>query len=50
MSYGRVALANIEDLFKELQTGPEGLSNEEARARLLKMGLNVLPKSKKVKA
>jgi len=48
MSYGRVALANIEDLFKELQTGPEGLSDEEARARLLKMGLNVLPKSKKV--
>ena len=48
MSHGRVALANIEDLFKELQTGPEGLSDEEARARLLKTGLNVLPKSKKV--
>ncbi len=48
MSYGKAALANIEDLFKELQTGPEGLSDEEAKRRLLKMGLNVLPKSKKV--
>ena len=48
MSYGRAALANIKDLFKELQTGPEGLSNEEAERRLLKLGLNVLPKSKKV--
>jgi len=48
MSYGRAALANIEDLFKELQTGPQGLSDEEAKRRLLKMGLNVLPKSKKV--
>ena len=47
MSYGRAALANIEDLFKELQTGTEGLSDEEAKRRLLKMGLNVLPKSKR---
>jgi len=47
MSYGRAALAKIEDLFKELQTGPEGLSDEEAKRRLLKTGLNVLPKGKK---
>jgi magnesium-transporting ATPase (P-type) len=47
MSYGRAALARIEDLFKELQTGPEGLSNEEAKRRLLKSGLNVLPGGKK---
>jgi magnesium-transporting ATPase (P-type) len=47
MSYGRAALAKIEDLFKELQTGPEGLSDEEAKRRLLKTGYNVLPKGKK---
>jgi magnesium-transporting ATPase (P-type) len=47
MSYGRAALAKIEDLFKELQTGPEGLSDEEAKCRLLKTGLNVLPKVRK---
>jgi len=45
---GGAALANIEDLFKEIQTGTEGLSDEEAKRRLLKMGLNVLPKSKRV--
>jgi magnesium-transporting ATPase (P-type) len=48
MSYGRAALANIEDLFKEYQTGPEGLSDEEVRRRLRETGLNVIPKSKKV--
>jgi magnesium-transporting ATPase (P-type) len=47
MSYGRAALAKIEDLFKELQTGPEGLSDEEAKRRLLKAGLNVLPRGKR---
>lgn len=48
MSYGRAALANIDDLFKEYQTGPEGLSDEEAKRRLREKGLNVIPKSKKV--
>jgi sodium/potassium-transporting ATPase subunit alpha len=47
MSYRRAALANIEDLYKELETGPEGLSDREAGHRLLKTGLNVLPKGKK---
>ncbi len=47
MSYGRAAIAKIEDLFKELQTGPEGLSDQEAKNRLLKTGLNVLPQSQK---
>jgi len=47
MSYRRAALANIEDLYKELETGPEGLSDQEAKRRLLKMGPNVLPKGKK---
>jgi len=47
MSYRRAALANIEDLYKELETGPEGLSDREVGCRLLKMGPNVLPKGKK---
>jgi Ca2+-transporting ATPase len=47
MSYRRAALANIEDLYKELETGPEGLSDREAERRLLKMGPNILPKGKK---
>jgi len=47
MSYRRAALANIEVLYKELETGPEGLSDQEAERRLLKMGPNVLPKGKK---
>jgi len=48
MSYGRVALASIEDLFKEYKKGPEGLSEEEAKRRLRETGFNVIPKSKKV--
>jgi magnesium-transporting ATPase (P-type) len=48
MSYWRAALASIEDLFKEYQTGPEGLSDEEVKRRLLKTGFNVIPKSKKI--
>ncbi len=48
MANGKAALANIEDLFKEYQTGPEGLSDEEVRRRLREKGLNVIPKSKKV--
>jgi magnesium-transporting ATPase (P-type) len=47
MSYARAALAKIEDLYKELETGPEGLLDQEARRRFLKVGPNVLPKGKK---
>ena len=47
MSYERAALAKIEDLYKELETGPEGLLDQEAKRRLLKVGPNVLPKGKK---
>jgi len=47
MSYERTALANIEGLYKELETGPEGLSYQEAERRLLKTGPNVLPRAKK---
>jgi magnesium-transporting ATPase (P-type) len=48
MSYGRAVLASIEDLFKEYDTGPEGLSDEEVERRLRETGSNVIPKGKKV--
>lgn len=38
-----MALAAIENLYHELGTGPEGLSNQEASLRLQKFGPNVLP-------
>ena len=47
MSHRRAALANIDDLYKELESGPDGLSDQEAERRLLKIGQNVLPKGKK---
>ncbi len=37
-----------EDLYKELNTGENGLSNEEANKRLIRDGKNVLSESKKV--
>ena len=48
MSYGKAALEKIEDLYRELETGPEGLSDQESKLRLLKFGSNVLPRGKKV--
>jgi Ca2+-transporting ATPase len=48
LSYDKAALATIEDLYHELGTGPDGLSNQEANLRLQKFGLNVLPTGKKV--
>jgi Ca2+-transporting ATPase len=43
LSYDKAALAAIENLYHELGTGPEGLSDQEARLRLQKYGPNVLP-------
>lgn len=37
----------IEDVFTQLETGPDGLSGEEARARIARYGLNVLPRAKR---
>ena len=48
MSYRRAALAKIEDLFKELQTGPDGLSDEEARQLFLKW-VGIFTKRRKAK-
>ncbi len=47
MSYERAALADVDVLFRELETGPEGLSHQEAEHRLQKTGPNVLPQAKK---
>lgn len=47
MSHERAALADVDALFGELETGPEGLSGQEAKRRLQKTGPNVLPKAKK---
>jgi magnesium-transporting ATPase (P-type) len=48
LSYDKAALATIEDLYHELRTGPEGLSDQEAGLRLQKFGPNVLPTGKKI--
>ncbi|MCP8309780.1 MAG: hypothetical protein H3Z54_14025, partial [archaeon] len=48
MSYRRAALANIEDLYRELGTNKDGLSSGEAQQRLRRYGPNTLPSAKKV--
>jgi len=48
LSYDKAALTTIEDLYHELRTGPEGLSDQEAGLRLQKFGHNVLPTGKKI--
>jgi Ca2+-transporting ATPase len=47
LSYERVSLAKIEELYQEFKTGLNGLSSHEARLRLQETGLNVFPKAKK---
>jgi len=41
---------SIEDVFKELKTGKNGLTEKEAEARLEKYGLNVIKEGKKISA
>ena len=48
LSYRRAALANIEDLYRELGTKKDGLSSGEAKQRLRRYGPNTLPSAKKV--
>ena len=47
MSYLKAALASIEDTYRELGVGENGLSTVEARRRLLEYGPNILTSSKK---
>lgn len=39
----------VEETFKSLDSGPDGLSKKEAGERLLKSGLNELPPTKKIR-
>jgi magnesium-transporting ATPase (P-type) len=48
LSYREAALANIEDLYRELGTKEEGLSSDEAWQRLRRYGPNTLPSARKV--
>jgi len=47
LSYESESLASIEEIYRGLETGPNGLLSHEARLRLQETGPNVLPKGKK---
>ena len=42
-----VYLQSVEDVFKEVQSSPSGLSSQEAASRLEKYGANTLQEGKK---
>jgi len=48
LSYERESLADVEEIYRDLETGPNGLLSHEANLRLQETGPNVLPKGKKV--
>ena len=50
MPYDREAFADPEWLLADLETTPAGLSSEQAKLRLGKVGPNVIPSAKKVNA
>jgi len=47
LSYRGAALANIEDLYREMASNKDGLSNVDAQQRLQKYGPNISPSVKK---
>jgi Ca2+-transporting ATPase len=47
LSYDQTAFADLEGAFRQLGTGPNGLSVAEARLRLQRYGPNILPSAKK---
>ena len=47
LSYRRAALANIEDLYREMASNKNGLSSVEAQQRLQRYGPNISPSVKK---
>lgn len=47
MKYDEAATSRIEEVYEQLVTGPDGLTDEEARNRLLKYGPNKLPVARK---
>jgi len=46
--YQKAAIASMEDLYKEFETGENGLSSDEARRRLEQYGPNAHPVGKKL--
>lgn len=47
LSYNQTAFADLEEIFCQFGTGPNGLSSAEARLRLQRYGPNILPSAKK---
>ena len=47
MSYDHAAFSGVQEVYRDLATGPVGLSEEEAKRRLGKYGPNVIPSGKK---
>jgi Ca2+-transporting ATPase len=47
LSYDRTALADIQSIFDELRSAPDGLSTTQAKIRLDEYGPNVLPPAKR---
>ncbi len=47
MAYDQHAFADVQGIFTQFGTGPNGLSDEEAKLRLRKYGPNILPSAKK---
>jgi len=50
LSYDRAAFADVQEVYRELGTAPNGLPSEEAKRRLEKYGPNVIPSGKKTTA
>jgi len=50
LSYDQQAFADIQEIYSQFGTGPNGLSTDEANIRLRKFGANVLPSAKKPNA
>lgn len=48
MDYDKYARGTVDQVYKDLQTKPDGLSGEEAAQRIKVYGLNTLPSAKKI--
>jgi Ca2+-transporting ATPase len=47
LSYDRTAFADVQSVFDELRSSPDGLSTTQAKIRLAEYGPNVLPSAKR---
>jgi len=48
MSYNDAAFSDVQEVYRDLATGPVGLSKEEVKRRLGEYGPNVIPSGKKI--